>query len=161
MDVTITVMPARHLAYVATLEGYTKEHIGGAWERLCGWAGPLGLLDTGESIGISFDDPDITPKNKCRYYACITIPADCQPPRDISVMDLPAGRHAVARFDGLTSEIQEAYRHLYGTWLPRSGFEPADSPCFEIYHSTPEDDPEGHFVMDICMPIRAVGGRGR
>ncbi len=157
MHVTITPMPARHVAYVANLEGYDKEHIGRAWERLCGWAGPLGLLETGEMLGISFDDPGITPKNKCRYYAGVTIPPGIEPPKDIGVMDLPAGRHAVAAFDGTTAEIQNAYRGLYGTWLPQSGFEPADSPCFEIYHSTPDDDPEGHFVMDICMPVRAVG----
>ena len=161
MNVTVKDAPLRHVAYVANLEGYGTEAIGRAWDRLCSWAGPLGLLDRGEMIGVSFDDPEITPVNKCRYYACVSIPADLDPPGDIGVMDLPGGRHAVAPFDGTAAEIQGAYKELYERWLPQSGFEPSDSPCFEIYHSTPEDDPEGHFVMDICMPLQTLGGSGR
>jgi AraC family transcriptional regulator len=157
MNVTVKEMPARHVAYVANLEGYGKDAIGRAWDRLCSWAGPLGLLDGGELIGVSFDDPEITPKNKCRYHACVTVPPHTQPPKDIGIMDLPGGRHAVTPFDGPTSAIQGTYKELYGSWLPQSGFEPAESPCFEIYHSTPEDDPEGHFVMDICVPLRTLG----
>jgi AraC family transcriptional regulator len=137
MNVTITTMPVRRVAYVANLEGYDKEHIGRAWERLCSWAGPLGLLASGEMIGISFDDPEITPKNKCRYYAGVTIPEGLETPKDIGVMDLPGGRHAVAPFEGTTAAIQGAYRELYGSWLPRSGFEPADAPCFEVYFGDP------------------------
>jgi AraC family transcriptional regulator len=161
MNVTVQDMQVRHVAYVANLQGYGPEAIGRAWDRLCSWAGPLGLLDTGELIGVSYDDPAITPENKCRYYACVTVPADLQPPKDIGVMDIPAGRHAVAPFDGTTADIQTAYNELYGVWLPQSGFEPADTPCFEIYHSTPDEDPEGHFVMDICMAVRTLGGSGR
>lgn len=161
MTITITEAPVRRIAYVANLEGYDQQRIARAWERLCGWAGPLGLLTEGEMIGVSFDDPAITPKHKCRYYACVTIPDDLVPPKDIGVMDLPGGRHAVAPFDGSTADIEAAYRYLYGTWLPGSGFEPADVPCFEIYHSTPDDDPEGHFVMDICIPLRPMGGIAR
>jgi AraC family transcriptional regulator len=161
MNLTIKDMQSRHVGYVANLEGYESTKIRRAWDRLCSWAGPLGLLDSGEMIGVSFDDPDVTPKHKCRYYACITIPADLIPPKDIGVLDLPGGRHAVVPFDGTTAEIQGAYSDLYARWLPQSGFEPADTPCFEIYHSTPENDPEGHFVMEICLPLRAMGGVSR
>ena len=28
-------------------------------------------------------------------------------------------------------------------------------PCYEIYHSTPEHHPEGKWIFDICIPLRA------
>ena len=156
MNVTIKEMPAKHIAYVANLEGYIQEKIDQAWSRLCGWAGPLGLLESAEIIGMSFDNPDITPKSKCRYYACMTVPDNTSTPKDIGLMDIPAGRYAVLPFDGTTDDISDAYRAFYAKWLPQSGFEPDDRPCYEVYHSSPNEDPEGHFVMDICMPIRPL-----
>lgn len=157
MDVTIKDLPGKHIAYVANLGGYKTDLIRAAWEKICGWAEPLGLLaPPAEVIGISFDDPDITPADKCRYYACITIPEGVTPPRDIGVMNIPAGRYAVMPFDGKREDIAGAYKQFYGSWLPRSGFQPEDRPCFEVYHSSPDEDPEGRFVMDICMPVRPL-----
>lgn len=156
MNVTIKEMPTKHIAYVANLEGYFKEKIQQAWNHLCAWAGPLGLLESAEMIGISFDDPHITPMNRCRYYACITVPHSTVPPKDIGLMAIPAGRYAVLPFDGTTDDIAAAYNNFYGSWLPQSGFQPDDRPCYEIHHSNPDDDPEGHFVMDICMPIKPL-----
>jgi AraC family transcriptional regulator len=156
MNVLVRDLKAKHVAYVACLEGYDYEKIGKAWDRLCAWAGPQGLLDGAETIGISFDDPDITPKNKCRYYACITVPSHITPPREICLLDIPGGPHAILPFEGTATQIADAYRDLYGTWLPQSGFEPGDSPALEIYRATPESDPEGRFLMDICLPIKAL-----
>jgi len=157
MDVMIKDLPPKHIAYVANLQGYKTDMIRAAWERLCAWAGPLGLLNEGaEMIGISFDDPAITPEDKCRYYACVTIPGEVVPPRDIGLMDIPAGRYAVYAFEGSERAISVAYRTLYGTWLPSSGYQPADRPCYEIYHNNPDEDPEGHFDMEICMPVEPL-----
>jgi len=41
---------------------------------------------------------------------------------------------------------------MYADWMPRSGYEPDDRPCYEIYLNEP--GPEMHFVMDICVPVR-------
>ena len=39
-----------------------------AWETLCAWAGPKGLLRMdAKYIGISYDDPQVTPPEKLRY----------------------------------------------------------------------------------------------
>jgi AraC family transcriptional regulator len=157
MNVTIRELQTKHVAFVANLGGYDQAKIARTWERLCAWAAPLGLLRNAETIGISFDDPDVTPRDKCRYYACVAVPHDTVPPREIGLYDIPGGKHAIHRFEGTGAQIADAYRDLYGTWLPQSGFEPADAPCFEVYLSTPGEDPEGLFVMDICMPVRAVG----
>ncbi|HLP18249.1 MAG TPA: AraC family transcriptional regulator [Bacteroidota bacterium] len=154
MDIRITQLPAYRIAYAANLEGYSKEKIGAAWNTICAWAGAHGLFgpDT-KTIGVSFDNPDITPKEKCRYYACITVGNEVMPPPPIGVMTLRAGTYAVARFEGNETDISAAYRDLYGRWLPTSGYVPADAPCYEIYLSNAEQHARGNFVMDICLPI--------
>ncbi len=157
LKVAVKTFQRRHVAYVPNLGGYSGDKIREAWSRLCSWAEPLGLLEPpAELIGISFDDPEITPKDKCRSYACVTIPHDLKPPKDIGVLDIPGGRHAVLSFNGTEEEIPLAYVRMFADWLPGSGFEPADNPCFEIYYADPDADPEGKFVMDICVPIQTL-----
>jgi AraC family transcriptional regulator len=157
MEVTIQHRPRLHVAYVANLGGYRTDLIKSAWDRVCGWAGPLGLLEPpAEALGISFDDPKVTPANRCRYYACLTIQDNVTPPRDIGVLDIPAGQYAVLAFDGVREEIPRAYDDLYARWLPGSGYQPDDHPCYEVYRISPEDDPEGRFVMDIYMPVKPM-----
>lgn len=157
MHITIKTFEPRHVAYVPNLEGYFPEKIRDAWEKLTSWAEPLALfVPTAEAIGISYDDPDVTPPDKCRYYACVTISPDIKPPKDIGMMDIIGGRYAVMAFNGTEEEIPTAYKRFFAEWLPKSGFEPADHPCFEIYYSIPENDPEGKFVMDICLPINPL-----
>ena len=69
MKVEVKEMPSFHVAYVPNLEGYDVEKINRAWHKLCNWAEARGLIN-GETkfIGISFDDPEITEKDKCRCF---------------------------------------------------------------------------------------------
>ncbi|NCC62691.1 MAG: AraC family transcriptional regulator, partial [Verrucomicrobiae bacterium] len=51
-----------------------------AWGALCAFAGPRGLLHgQAEFIGIGYDDPTVTPEDKLRYDACVTITQDVTP----------------------------------------------------------------------------------
>lgn len=157
MNVEIKELPALHLAYFPQYDGYKEEKIGAAWEKLCNWGFSENLI-TKDTVwaGVSFDNPDITPNDKCRYYACISVSENVTPPKGFGIIDLPGGRHAVYRFKGKSSEIPSAYKKLYGEWLPNSGFEPCDSPCYEIYYETPDKNSEGMFVMDICFPVKSI-----
>ena len=156
MKVEVKEMPGFHVAYVANLEGYKVDKIDQAWKKLCNWAGPRGLINQNTKfIGISFDDPDITDEDKCRYYACLTIPNEIEHDNRVSIMDIAGGKHAVYRFIGTADEIKERYKELYSDWLPESGYEPANEPCYEIYIEEPKGDPMT-FVMDICIPVKAL-----
>jgi AraC family transcriptional regulator len=158
MDVKIKELPALHVAYLANMEGYSEEKIARAWETLCGWAGPRNLLGPGTILaGVSFDNPDITPADRCRYFACVAIPPDTQTGGEIGAMDIPGGRHAVFSFNGRKKDIARAYSDLYGIWLPSSGYQPAECPSYEIYRTTPDSRPDGVFTMDICLPIELLG----
>lgn len=156
MHVEIKQMPAWHVAYVRHLGGYGPG-VQEAWAKLMRWAGPRGLFGPQTTmLGISHDNPHITSPSKCRYDACIPAPADLQPEREIGIADIPGGTCAVLRFEGPGEQILAAYNSLYGDWLPQSGYQPADSPCYEMYHGNPESHPQGYFVFDICMLVKPL-----
>lgn len=154
MEVRIEEMPALRAAYVRRTGDYNVSACQ-AWEALCRWAGPRGLLTPGRMLfSISHDDPDVTSPEKLRYDACIAIDPATELAGQVSLVELPARRVAKARYVGPGQGIVRAYRQFYGEWLPESGFVPADTPPIEIYlteeGNRPEDD---HFVMDICLPV--------
>jgi AraC family transcriptional regulator len=157
MNVEFKELPSRKLAYVAHIGPYEHESIGQAWNKLCGWAGPAGLLnDKSATIGISFDDPEVTDPSKCRYYACVECPESVTPPEGMGVYNLRGGRHAVYRFVGKPEQIKDAYGQLFAQSISENGWQPGDSPCYEQYYETPEENKDGNFVMDICCPVKPL-----
>jgi AraC family transcriptional regulator len=155
MHVDIRTMPAWHVAYVRHFGSYGAG-VQEAWEKLARWAGPRGLLGPQTTtLGLAHDDPHVTPPGKCRYDACVPVPPGTAPEREIGIADIPAGTAAVLRFAGSREQIPAAYDALYGKWLPQSGYQPTDSPCYELYEGNPEVRP-GHFEFDICMLVKPL-----
>jgi AraC family transcriptional regulator len=154
MEVRIEEMPAIHAVYVRRMGEYYISACQ-AWEALCRWAGPRGLLGPGHLLfSISHDDPTVTPQEKLRYDACISVDPGTAIDAQVGVVDLPARRVAIARYSGPGKGILGAYQAVYGEWLPESGFVPADTPPIEVYLTEEGNRPENdHFVMDICLPV--------
>jgi AraC family transcriptional regulator len=107
-------------------------------------------------IGISYDNPEVTPEDKLRYDACITVPEKVETSGEFVFRTLKGGEFAVYRFIGKDIEIAQAYQDIFGDWLPDSGYQVDDRPCMEIYLNDPEKDPEHKFVMDICVPVKPL-----
>ncbi len=157
-DVLVKEMPRFHVAYVSNLEGYSLVKICAAWEKLFRWAQANGVIGGNTvMIGLSLDDPFITPTSRCRYYACVSVPEDihlrAKLPGAIGIMDIHEGRYATCKVSCFPDEIGQVYRTLYGRWLPESGFFLADEPAYEIYYQTPVDNAEGKYVLEVCLPV--------
>jgi AraC family transcriptional regulator len=154
-EITIQSMPVYHLAYFATHHGYGPESVGKAWAQLFEWAQAKSLLSPQTNlVGICYDDPDITPLDKCRYYACIPAPDSLKKDRRAGFMDLPGGLRAMCRVEGDQQLIQATFRALYRQWLPHSGFLPDDMPPYEVYYYALEAYQAGKYVLDVCIPIQ-------
>ncbi|MFO7446992.1 MAG: AraC family transcriptional regulator [Ignavibacteriaceae bacterium] len=151
----IKELQALHIAYVVNLEGYNEKKIEIAYEKICRWAGARGLLNPETKyIGISLDDPEITPKDKCRFYASVSVPPHTEGEGEIQVMDLPSGKYAVVHFEGTGDGIVRAYKYAYGNYIPSAGYLPEDTYAYEIYYNDPGN--EKKFVMDICIPVKPM-----
>ena len=155
-SIRVDELPAFTVAYVRHVGPYAGDE--GLFARLFGrlgqWAGPRGLIGADTRwLAIYHDDPEITPPEKLRVSACLSVPAGTQGERDVSVMEIPGGRSAVARFSLGKNEYAAAWNWLMGEWLPASGFQPDDRPCYEVYRSEPQDPVQ---LVDIVQPVKAL-----
>lgn len=126
-----------------------------AWERLCGWAAPLGLLSERTTfVGISHDDPDVTPPELIRYDACIDIPPEITPPEDMTVRILGGVTFLTAIHKGSYRFLHDSYRWLCGKHIPENGYEYLPMQSHEHYLNTPDSVPEEELLVKICIPVR-------
>lgn len=156
MNVEVKEMPEYHVAYARNIGPYGPEGCGGAFERLYRWAGPRGHAATGTCLGVSWDNPEVTPPEKCRYDACLTVPEGTRTEGEIGLQTIPGGTFAVYHCKIRTDEFEKAWNDLMGVWLPTSGYQPDDKPCYELCHQTAESNPEGLWVVDICCPVKPL-----
>ena len=158
--VEVKDLPEITLAYVRYVGPYKGD--GKLFEELFGklfqWAGPRNLLQFPETktIIIYHDNPEITDEMKLRVSVSVSVPAETAVDGEIGKMVIPAGKYALARFELGDDQYQEAWDWVYRTWLPESGYQPDDRPCFEMYHNDPKTHPQGKSIVDICIGVKAL-----
>jgi AraC family transcriptional regulator len=159
-NVEVKEMPEMHVAYVRHIGSYKggEELFASLFNKLMTWAGPRGLLRFPETkvLTIYHDNPEITDESRLRTDACITVPADTKVDGEIGKSTLPAGKYAIAHFEISPDQYQDAWNTVYGGWLPTSGYQPTDGPCYELYLNQPKDHPEGKHIVDICVPVKPL-----
>lgn len=156
MGVEVKEMPEMHVAYYRRVGSYSG--VGEAFEKLMRWAGPRGLIRFPETrmLGVYHDDPEITDPSRLRSSACITVPEGTEVNGEIGTMTVPGGKFAVGSFEITHEQFTEAWDELMGRWLPESGYQPDDRPCYELYRNDPKNHPEGKFIVDICVPVKPL-----
>jgi AraC family transcriptional regulator len=154
-SVQIKKLPAFHVAYIQTLEGYATG-IPKAWNKLLPQMQLHNLLQTDSTLlGIPYDNPGVTPREKCRYRACITVPDKVIFTRgELKTFDLEEALYALYHFKGTREEISDAYAFFYGQWLIQSGYLPDEKPLLEFYPVTLMSDcSQNQLEYDIALPI--------
>ena len=156
--VTIEDFPARHLAYLRHVGPYMGDEalFERLWGRLINWAAPRELFrpPQTEMLCLYHDNPEVTDSDKLRLSVCITVPEGTEVDGEIGAMDMPGGRYAVAAFELDSTQYGEAWQWVYGSWLPASGYQPADGAPFERY---PDPEPhDGKMKVEICVPVRPL-----
>lgn len=153
MDVRLENVDQLRVAFVRHVGPY--DQVGPAWEKLMGWAGPRGLLGPNmRMLGISHDDPEITPPDKLRYDACIVVDDHVEPEGDVGVQEIAGGEYAVTTHHGPYEKFGETYATLFGQWLPAHTREPLNAPCFEAYLNNPQQTAPEDLRTDIYVPLK-------
>ncbi|MFH0825973.1 MAG: GyrI-like domain-containing protein, partial [Pseudomonadota bacterium] len=153
MIAEVREMPEYHVAYVRKLGPYGKETCEQGFGELMQWAGPRGYLNSGTCIGVYWDNPEVTPPDKCRSDACVTVPAGTQTEGQIGLQTLAGGPYAVCRFEIKGDSFDKAWDDAF-KWVIGGGHECEDRPCYEIYHNDASTDPDGKWIFDICIPLK-------
>lgn len=160
IKIEVKEMPQWNVAYVRHIGPYKGDAalFESLFTKLCSWAGPRGLIQMPETkfISVYYDDPEVTEDEKLRVDVCITVPEDTQVDGEIGKMVMPGGRYAVGHFELLPPEYTDAWGSIMGGWLPESGYQCDDRPCFELYLNDPKQHPEGKHIVDICVPVKPL-----
>ena len=106
-------------------------------------------------MGISHDNPNITNEENIRYDACAVIDTDINLADGIGKKTIDGGTYATLLHKGPYEKLTDAYGYLLTQWLPDSGYELRDEPCFEIYHNRdPRRTKPENLKTEIFVPIK-------
>jgi AraC family transcriptional regulator len=152
-DVKIEHLAATRVAALAHAGDY--QHIGKTFERLTIWAAGKGAIDANTRMfAIYYDDPASKPAHELRSEACLKLSVRIEPDGDVKSLCTSGGRTAVFVFTGPYIELVNPYRWLYDTWLPQSGEQLRDAPCFEEYLNDARITRPQYLRSAICIPLR-------
>jgi len=154
MDAKIRELEATRVAFVRHTGPYAECER--AWGVLCANLGPKGLLGPKTKfIGLSYDDPDVTPADKIRYDACATVGDDFEADGDVGTKTILAGEYAVTVHRGPYVELSKTYAALCGQWIPRAGRAIRSEPSMEIYLDDPKQTAPAELRTEVWVPLEA------
>jgi len=152
------VMDDMHVETLCALELLAVRHggdymkIGQAFDRLCLFAGPRGLLGPGtRMIGAGWDDPAVVPVDDLRSAACIVAP-HALAEGAVVPLTLPAGRYACHVHVGPYAGLATAYQRVFA-WIARQDLTTGAAPCFEEYLNHPVSTPPMALETRIMVPL--------
>lgn len=156
--VEIKELPQRRVAYIRVLDSYREGVVLDAFADLVRWAKKVDLYDSETMFGMSVDDPMVTPKEKYRYEACITIPEKLvlEPGDYVATTTMQKCKYAVASVSGDHGLVATAINYLFNHWLVNSSYEPEHQPGLEIFKDNAQVCNWDHFDLDLCIPVKKL-----
>ncbi len=153
MEVQLKSLEPVEIAYLRYVGPYGAP-IANFWiKQVAPWMKANGLMSAGR-YGISHDDPSVTNAQKCRYDACVEAPANMVLSGHAQRLVLPGGRYATLEFKGSPEAVGDAWTRLLRDWLPSSGLQMDNRPCFEYYPPDRADEQSAQeFACEICIPV--------
>lgn len=155
MKPEIRSIPEQNVLFVRKTGPYAKA-AGEAWGALMKYAYSRRLMSREtKGIGISHDSPDITPEDKIRYDACITVQGAVKPEGEVGLQKIGGGKYAVFLHAGPYEKLGETYTAIFSQWLPEAGAKLREAPCFDIYlNRDPRRTKPENLRTEICIPIQ-------
>ena len=150
--VTIRTEPARRVVALPHQGAYAE--IGKSFEAFGALCQSRQLWpQIGPVLALYLDSPDDVPEDQLRSYAGAEFRGDAIPD-GMEELAIPGGKTAVLTHKGPYSGLEAAYHSLFGNWLPESGEEPVDQPCYEIYLNDPRETAPEELLTEICLPLK-------
>lgn len=129
-----------------------------AMSRLLNALGAAGLLTGPPALMATFfddpDDPDVIAETDLRSAVCVAMARHAELPKGVEFLAMRGGLAAILSYRGSYADMKDAYRWLYGVWLPRSGFDPDNAPCIERYLNDPTSAAPSDLETEIVLPLR-------
>ncbi|MFD1735030.1 GyrI-like domain-containing protein [Bacillus salitolerans] len=156
-EIKIQTLSSKPIAYYRVHDSYNEEKWMKGYVELINWAKRKEIINRNTRlIGMSIDDPEVTPLDKCRYDIAITVEEPIESNGFIGAGIFNGGLTAALHYKDTIDNLQEAYDYFFDEWLPRSRYKPRHLPAFEIYHESPPKINFEQLNMDICIPIELI-----
>jgi len=111
------------------------------------------LAEPATRLAVFFDDPDLLDESELASMACTPVPDNTPVAQPLQTYWIEAGTYARLAYQGPYADMRGAYRWLYGTWLPNSGYLPAEAPGFEEYLNSPVEVAPMDLLTHIHVPV--------
>ncbi|WP_299197153.1 AraC family transcriptional regulator [uncultured Amphritea sp.] len=134
-----------------------REQVLNAVGQFIAWRKETGLspVNSSQTFGIPYNDPNTSAPEEFRFDVCGSFDGEV-PANGYGVKSgvIPGGRCAVIHLRGSHEKIDESIYYLYRTWLPESGEELRDYPCFFQYLNFIHEVDECDLLTDIYLPLK-------
>jgi DNA gyrase inhibitor GyrI len=150
MTYQIEEMPKSRITYMRRIGPYGVDNYA-LMKKFKEWAKANGLFTASAVIlGISQDNPAVTPPENCRYDVGIIVPEDFTTTEaNVNIAELPGGRYTVFTIDHTAEAIQKAWVEIF-VQLSAQGQQPDVSrPILERYIPAMIDK----HLCEICVPV--------
>ena len=144
--------PDLNLAYIRHFGSY--ENIDKSFQHLFLWAAKhLVLKIKPTTLGIVYDNPELTEADHLRFDACILVTKATKPKGDIGFKKIKGGRFAIFRYEGPFETFYPVYDYIYNVCLFENKWRLRDEPAIEWYINSPPFYKPKVLVTDFCLPI--------
>lgn len=141
--------------YIKITGTYGNDTYQSIWKDLWKFAQKEQLItDKTERIGISYDDPKITPDDKCKYDACLTVDTKIKPQGKIGTKTIKGGKFAMFTYKGDYKNLGVVYDNIFGKWLMNSQYKLRNVPVFEIKDNPIDEKNKKNLITKIFLPIK-------
>lgn len=155
MNVLIKKHPQQTICKLASNGGYQPESLFKTWDDITAWGEDQGVESlVQQRTALCYDNPAVTPLERCRYEATIAIDDDTKVNFPFEKSILPGGTYAVLYVKGDSQEVEKAQMSLFSHWLPASGYEPDSFPMMERYLNDVRQD--GFIELEIMFKIKML-----
>jgi AraC family transcriptional regulator len=125
-----------------------------AWDRLGKRLCNIGnRVNEREAFGLELYGPEFHIERLWTYLAAVEVTSLEGLPMDMVARKIPAATYAVFTVHGAIEAIGPAFRQIYDTWLPRSGYELRHPYDFELYDERFDIGAPDRSAMDIYIPV--------
>lgn len=156
--VQIKQLPERRIAYIRVTDAFRQGVVIAAFSKLISWSKQAGLYGSETFFGMSKDDPEVTPKEKYSYQACITLPKDFKMTADGPFQStvLPPCKYAFTNVSGDINLVGAGINYLFDSWLINSNYECEAQPGLEVFLDKQNICNWDHFDLEIGIPVKAI-----
>jgi len=154
MEARIVRRPAFQVIGMAGRFTPTSSRIPELWGRFAPRIHEVPCRRGAHTLGLCMDaDPGAVAEACFTYVAGVEVDRVADVPAEMASFTVPANTYAVLTHRGHLSRLPDMVRHVWGSWLPASGYRHVAAPDFEFYDPERFDPGTGDGEVDLYIPV--------